>query len=1223
MDPSRLPWANRQVSKTSDETLTLTGLYRVRNESPGFAICLFRSKGGAVCAQTASEDNRITGFESVNIRESFVFDPPRRSDGQNWTARIGENLLYAFHRSDGSFAIGSHEEVELVVREELLNLRGLPFLWEEAAGFLEDEQQLNQAGVETAKLLAHPTWGRKPTGNFIAGNSSPTRRNSAEAIRLDEKFHVEEPLLQHLEKLDWTVSRLDMHHQKPDDTGRRDFSQVVLETRLAAAILRINDWMEQDQVEAVVRQLCDFQSPSLIENNKQVLRWITEGTGVAENRRTGEPSPTVRLVDFADAAKNDWLAVSQFRVRIPGREQHILPDVVLFLNGMPVAVIECKSPKVEEPTAEAIDQLLRYSEQRGASGEGNPALFYYNQFVVATCREQAKFGTITTYTERYFYRWSDPWPFSLDEVTTQIGITNGAGSPNDQARLTAGMCSHKNLLSLLQSFTLFTTDNRGRAQKVVGRYQQFRAVHKTLQCMIDGETPAQRGGIVWHTQGSGKSLTMIFLVRELRRRTALLDWKVVFVTDRTQLEEQLGETSLSIGQAVVAAENIAHLKELLRDPASNCVMAMVQKFQEHDLRAIFPVLNTSPKILVMIDEAHRTQYGLLKANLERAMPHATNVAYTGTPIEKTERTFGAYIDYYTMRQSQEDGVTLEIVYEGRTHSAAVSDTKAMDAKFQDVFSEYRLAERLQILGYGTRDAYLDAKSTIDAKARDMVRHYARQVFPGGYKAQVVTNSRIAGVRYAEALREAIAEEVKSLSEDNPLQVNPDELAAVEVALVITWGNNDEAAIKDSMKGVDTNLVVKRFKMPFDAEETSGEQTVSGRIGFVVVNEMLVTGFDAPVEQVLYLDRVIKDHGLLQAIARVNRVHDEGKDCGFVVDYVGVGNNLRKALDAYAQREQQEIIECLTPVSELIGDLKQALDETLEILARNGLSETTETEAFYDLFYDEDLRFEYLTAYRKLTHAFNKALPRAEALDYFQTYQRLGAINELASQFLKDERLSMKGVPKKLRAITDEFLVSEGITQKVAPISVLDPDFQKQSQQRSRSKTKAAEVEHAIRHHITVNFDEDPELFASFAKELESILREFAGNWDAIWREMEKLRQKLMAKEQEETHGLDRKRQMPIFRAIRAELFGDEGISETQLAALVNLTQLVFERVQTESRQAGFWEAPAKQARLRGELQRVLIGPDFVGFGPMWEKKATIISRIMEWARRNHKIVIRP
>ena len=1022
-----------------------------------------------------------------------------------------------------------------------------------------------------------------PPPACTAGDSTPQRK-SKEAIRLDERNHVEEPLLEHLAALEWTVLRLEMHQQTPADTGRKDFSRVVLEQRLADAIRAINDWMEPDQVEEVVRRLCDFPSPSLIENNRQVLKWITEGIGIAENRRTGEPSPTVRIVDFANPGRNDWLAVCQFKVRIPGREQHIIPDVVLFLNGLPVVVIECKSPKVEEPIAAAIDQLLRYSEQRGASGEGNAALFFYNQFVVATCREQSKFGTITTHTERHFYRWSDPWPFPLDEVAVQTGKKGAAGSPSDQARLTAGMCSRRNLLSLLQSFTLFTTDSGGRTHKVVARYQQFRAVHKVLERMTNGDTPAQRGGIVWHTQGSGKSLTMIFVVRELRRRIALLDWKVVFVTDRTQLEDQLGETSLSIGQTVVAAENISHLKELLRDPSSNCVMAMVQKFQERDLQAIFPVLNTSAKILVMIDEAHRGEYGLLGANLQRGLPNCTRVAYTGTPIEQTERTFGAYIDYYTMRQAQEDGVTLEIVYEGRTHSAAVSDAQAMDAKFQDVFSDYRLAERLQILGYGTRDAYLDAKTTIEAKARDMVRHFARQVFPGGYKAQVVANSRIAAVRYATALREALAEEVKSLAEDNPLCVNADELKAVEVALVITWANNDEAAIKDAMQGVDTEQVVKRFKMPFDAEEDTGNEKVNGRIGFVVVTEMLVTGFDAPVEQVLYLDRVMKDHGLLQAIARVNRVHDDGKDCGFVVDYVGVGNNLRQALDAYAQKEQQEVIECLTPASELIGELKQALEKTLEVLTQNGLSDTTETEAFYDLFYDEDIRFEYLTAFRKLTHAFNKALPRAEALDYFKTYQRLGAANELASQFLKDDRLSMKGVPKKLRGITDEFLVSQGIEQKVAPISVLDAEFQKQAAQRSRSKTKAAEVEHAVRHHIEVNFDEDPELFASFAKELERILLEFAGNWDAIWKEMEKLRQKLMAKEQEETvGGLDRKRGMRIYRIIKAELLGEAAPGEEQIAKLVNLTQLVFQTVQTESRQAGFWEAAAKQARLRGEL----------------------------------------
>jgi type I restriction enzyme R subunit len=1206
------------------EPFKLVGVYRPRREPPGFGICVFEDAMQVFCAQEIGSDGRIVRFVPCSFELSVLYRVPPQA------VKVGQSMLCAFQRPDGSFAIGTREEVEAAVREDLLSLRPQPFIWAEAARFIRDKDQIARAEAETSRLLQHPSWLKRKIAEFTAGSSMPKQRASAEALRLDEKNHVEEPLLKHLAALEWTVVRLDMHNQTPAETGRKNFSEVVLRDRLAKALKEINDWLEPDQIDEVIQRLTDFAGHSLIENNRQVLTWLTDGIGVAENRKTGERSPTVRIVSFDDRKKNDWLVVSQFKVRIPGREQHIIPDVVWFLNGLPIVVIECKSPKVQEPIAEAIDQLHRYSEQRGASGEGNPALFYYNQFIVATCREQAKFGTITTHTERHFFRWSDPWPFTLDDVAKQTGKDGATGSPSDQARLTAGMCEQRNLLSLLKSFTLFTTDTQGRTNKVVARYQQFRAVDKTLKRILDGETPDQRSGIVWHTQGSGKSLTMIFVVRELRRRIALQDWKVVFVTDRTQLEQQLGETSQSIGQTVHVAKWIKPRKdqpgeslfELLRDPASNCVMAMVQKFQEHDLKEIFPVLNDSPKILVMIDEAHRSEYGLLGANLQRAMPNSTKVAYTGTPIEKTERTFGAYIDYYTMRQSQEDGVTLEIVYEGRTHSAVVSDAKAMDAKFQDVFSEYRLGERLQILGYGTRDAYLDAKSTIEAKARDMVRHYARNVFPNGYKAQVVANSRIAAVRYVDALKDAIVKECESLVLDNPLLVNIDDFKAVEVGLVITWGNNDDVKIKDAMKGVDTESLIKRFKLPFDAEEESGENKVNGRIGFVVVNEMLVTGFDAPLEQVLYLDRVIKDHTLLQAIARVNRVYDDGKDCGFVVDYVGVGNNLKKALDAYAAREQQEVIGCLTPVDELIGELKQALEETLAVLAKNGMAESAEPEAFYDLFYDEDIRFEYLNAFRKLTHAFNKALPRPEALDYFKTYQRLTAINEMAAQFLKDERLSMKDVPRKLRGLTDEFLVSKGIVQKVAPISVLDPEFQKQAQQRNRSKTKAAEVEHAIRHHLAVNFDEDPELFASLAKELERILTEFAGNWDRIFQEMEKLRRKLMAMEQQETHGLDRKRQMPIFRALRAELFGDMELDEEKTAQLVNLTQLLFNTIQTEVRQAGFWTAPPKQSRLKGELQAVLLGLEYYNFGPMLDKYAVIIARLMEWSRRNDKIIRR-
>lgn len=576
-----------------------------------------------------------------------------------------------------------------------------------------------------------------------------SRENTSDRIRIDERQHVEKPLLDQLAGLGWEILDLDAK-QRPADSHRTNFAEVVMGSVLRAQLREIQPWLEDDQVEDVVKQLtAGFPGNNLLQNNRHAFELLTAGATVAENRTTGERSPKVSFVDFDHSEKNRFLAVCQFKLRVPGTDRHILPDIVLFLNGIPVVVIECKSPKVKEPIPEAINQLLRYSEQRGEKGEGSPALFYYNQFVVATCRQEAKFGTITTHTEKLFYRWSDSFPRSVDD------LEHGASGPNDQQRLVAGMLDHRNLLDLIRTYTLFGTNSKGELIKIVGRYQQFRAVKLAVKRLLEGKNPRERSGIIWHTQGSGKSLTMMFMVREMYRHASLSKWKIVFVTDRTQLEEQLNETSQSIGYTVKVADSIASLKRLLESEASDLVMAMIHKFREADLSELFPELNTSKHILVMTDEAHRSQYSKLAANLDKGIPNATRIGYTGTPIDKTEKVFGDYIDKYTMRQAIADGVTLEIIYEGRTHKAEVTDTAGMDAKFKDVFHDYTLPERLQIMGAGGRGAYLEADPTIAAKAKDMVNHYLTHVFPNGYKAQIVATSREAAVRYKKHVDEAI------------------------------------------------------------------------------------------------------------------------------------------------------------------------------------------------------------------------------------------------------------------------------------------------------------------------------------------------------------------------------------------------------------------------------------------------------------------------------------
>lgn len=1058
-------------------------------------------------------------------------------------------------------------------------------------------------------------------------------------VKMDEKNHVEEPFLHQLETmpgLRWKVLRLD-NYQAPEETQRTEFSQVIMKEDLATAIKKINPWLEDDQVQEVIEKVTRFEGDNLLQNNELALQLLLKGTSVNENRRTGEKSPDVSIVDFDRPENNSYVAVSQFKVRIPGTDNHIYPDIICFLNGLPVVVIEAKSPKAKEPIPEAIDQLMRYCEQRNYQREGNKSLFYFNQFIVATSRQRAKFGTITTSIEKHFYRWTDPFPATIDELIDYCNPQKHLfvdeqnndedieqaqrTSPNDQQRLVHGMLKPENLLSIIRSFSVFSTDSKGNVIRIVGRYQQFRAVKKTVHQLLNGTNKKERGGIIWHTQGSGKSLTMVFLIREMWLHSKLQSYKVILLTDRTQLDDQIKETAQGVGYTINDPSSIAKVKAALRSNSSEIVSCMIHKFQERELADAFPELNTSENILILTDEAHRSQYSLLGANLDRALPNATRIAFTGTPIEKTEETFGDYIDKYTMRQAIKDGVTLEIVYEGRTHNAEVEDKAGADAKFEDVFSDYNLSERLQLLGFGSRDAYLEAKETIRDKAKDMLQHYVQQVFPNGFKAQIVTCSKEAAHRYHEAVKEEVKNLVAELKANNPNNINIELLENMKAEVVLSSGHNDPPHIKALSDSSKNKEKIASFKIPFGKEKDG----VKGDVGILIVCDMLLTGFDAPIEQVMYLDKVIVAHNLLQAIARVNRVDNDDKDVGFIVDYVGVGHHLKRALDVYFEKEQQEVLSCITDPTELFKELETTHKEVWKLFKENGIDDLSDSDAFYDLFYDEDIRFKFIDAYRKFMRAIDNVFPRKEALDYVKDMFRFTELNVLAGQHFRDSRMSMKGIPAKLRSITDEFLKSQGIEQKVEPISIMDENFFDHVKTKQRTKTKAAEVEHAIRHFIDINITEDPELYASFAVALAEILREFKNNWDEIYRRLEELRKKIMDKEKEPTYGLHRKKQMPLFRIFKREFYGDKAdLSEDEITILVTVTKEVFEKVKLEIGAIGFWRNIPSQNRLKGEIVDILISEEqglTKTIPGIFGRRNEIASRIMELAKSNHDIIL--
>lgn len=531
---------------------------------------------------------------------------------------------------------------------------------------------------------------------------------------------------------------------------------------------------------------------------------------------------------------------------------------------------------------------------------------------------------------------------------------------------------------------------------------------------------------------------------------------------------------------------------------------------------------------------------------------------------------------------------------------------------------------------------MEADPTIEAKAKDMVTHYLTHVFPNGYKAQVVATSREAAVRYKKHIDNALAAAIVDLEKSNPRKLDIDQLKRLTTDVIISGGHNDLSHIKAYSDKSKHEASIKSFKMAFGSKE----EKVTGDMGILVVNNMLLTGFDAPVEQVMYLDKVIVAHNLLQAIARVNRVGGADKDKGFVVDYVGIGHHLKRAIDTYDEREQKEVLDTLSFPEEELRELTATHAAIMEMLKKNGLTDLTDHDAFFDLFYDEDLRFDFMLAFKNLTRSLNLVFPAKEALAYMGDYQVLSEINVLAGKHFRDERLSMKGIPSKLRSITDDYLESKGIEVKVKPISILDADFQKQVGARARTKTKAAEVEHAIRHHLDVELDDDPDLQASFAEALTAIFEEFRNNWKRIYEELEKLRARIINAGKESTYGLHRKKQMPMFRMFQREIFG-EGVAaeapeaimaaeaqtayglshEDRIGHLVDLTQKTFLAVERELKLTGFWESIPARNKLKAELQNILLAQEFSKLPGLVKNRAHIISRIMEIAEKNNDIIL--
>jgi type I restriction enzyme R subunit len=644
----------------------------------------------------------------------------------------------------------------------------------------------------------------------------------------------------------------------------------------------LNPELPGDAVEYVVQMVLTTASPNPLEDHADLHRLIVDRVPVTYTDVDGiERAARARLINFEDPAQNDFLALNQFTVIVGSKNRR--PDVLLFVNGIPLGQIELKNPADDKATPEsAANQVAHYVETIGP-------LYRFVEIIGVSDVIQARVGTISTPAE-HFAEWKTMDPSESVGKSELEVMLRGAFAP---ARL----------LDLIQNFVLFEVD-AGRTTKVLAKYHQVDAVN----CAVEGTAGAMAGdgraGVVWHTQGAGKSYSMVFYAQKLRRDPRFMNPTIVCVTDRIDLDDQLMHTfskQADLAQAVRQAGKVSggpeSLHGLLKVPAGGIVFTTIQKFVPPVGSDEMPELSDRTNVIVVSDEAHRSQYADFARNLRKALPNATRIGFTGTPIEtdrkSTSLTFGNYISVYDITRAVDDGATVQIFYEGRIVPLDISDADLVAETERLLDQEDEVAAGRLVSAETRLDRVVGSAARVDRVASDIASHFTEREKLLEGKAMVVGMSREICVELTQRLKKALGDDA--------------------VTCVITAQATEPKLNKYRRSKAEMQQVADDFKDP-DQE-----------LRVVVVRDMWLTGFDAPPMHTMYIDKPMRDHGLLQAIARVNRVF-RGKPGGLVVDYIGIGEDLRKALPRYAAQDVQDAMVSLRQVISKLREKHEVVSE---------------------------------------------------------------------------------------------------------------------------------------------------------------------------------------------------------------------------------------------------------------------------------------------------------
>jgi len=847
----------------------------------------------------------------------------------------------------------------------------------------------------------------------------------------NEETHSETPALKLLEALGY-------QYLPPEEIKSKRESQrsPILIQPLKEALKKLNHNLSEENHHRAIRAITQINAVNLIEANQQAYYTFTTGTTVLQDMGNGLISHTVRYLDFDNPQENIYHYTKQLPIQ--GSNREIIPDIVIFINGLPVTIIECKSPFIHNPINQAVEQLIAYQKIA-------PQAFHTIQLLVAICREQAVFGTVNT-PARYYGTFPEPYPLDLASLRRFLNR-----EPNPQDILLYSLLSPQNLLEYIRNLIAFEV-NQGSVTKKLARYQQRIAIDQAIQRITKFTNPTERGGVIWHTQGSGKSLTMVWLAQKLRQSSlGFNNPTLIIVTDRLDLDAQITGTFKNVGfPNPQRAESVKHLQELLKLGGGLTILTTVQKFS--DATRNKEALNNSDNIFVLVDEAHRTQYGPMAARMRSALPNATFIAFTGTPIDKQDRStlreFGGYIHKYTIEAAVRDQATLPIFYESRDLEKFGIEGKSIDVLFERYFADYTPQQQENIKKKITYEAIALSPKRIFEIVSDLVQHFKQVIHINGFKGQIVTVNREAAVLYKQQL---------------------DKLNAPESAIIFTSSPKDLenlAAYRTTLK--ERKRLIERFKNPQDP------------LSLLIVVDMLLTGFDAPIEQVLYLDAPLKEHNLLQAIARVNRPY-EGKEAGFIVDYWGVSVHLSEALSLF---ESEELGEPMQPKEAEIPILEHHHLACLRLFA--GIN-PSDYEALLKVIEPPENRAEFDLAYKAFARSLNILYPHPITLEYLDDFRWLSKIRAAAGNRFRDVNLDLQDISIKLRKLIDDNLVVSGVQQIINPISIFSLEFDKYLDNLPSKTAKASEIVHALKYEINIHQSENKVFYTSLTEKLEEII----------------------------------------------------------------------------------------------------------------------------------------